>query len=106
MVKKHPQLYLINHTMQEEMDFISQSLLQDLDIKFETPIAHLIPRTPTESIVGNSSILSYGGYSVTLGFWWHLTFPEYVVEQTLLFMENNSDSTTADVAEWLDRCLK
>ncbi len=87
MVNKHPQLYLINHTMQEEMDFISQTLWQDLDIKFETPVAHLIPRTPTSSIVGDSSLLSCGGYSVTLGFWWHLTFPENIVERTLLFME-------------------
>ncbi len=65
MVNKHPQLYLINHTTQEEMDFVSQALWQDLDIKFETPIAHLIPRTPTASIVGDSSLLSCGGYSVT-----------------------------------------
>jgi hypothetical protein len=65
MVNKHPQLYLINHTMQEEMDFISQALLQDLNIKFETPIAHLIPRTLTMSIVGDSSLLSCGMYSVT-----------------------------------------
>ena len=49
MVSKHPCLYLINHTMQEEMNFIAQTLLQEGDIKSETPIAHLIPRTPTAS---------------------------------------------------------
>ncbi len=40
--KKH--LYLINLTMQDELNFIANGLKPDSGIIFETPIAHLIPR--------------------------------------------------------------
>jgi hypothetical protein len=63
----------------------------DSGIKFETPIAHLIPRTPTASIIGDSSLLACGGYSVTLKCWWHLNFPKEVVERTLLHLKDNLD---------------
>jgi hypothetical protein len=43
MVSKHGHLYLVNSTMQDELIFFSKALLLDSRIKFETPIAHLIP---------------------------------------------------------------
>ncbi len=67
-VNQHYQLYPVNQTMREELSFIASTLNPDLGIKFETPIAHLIPRTPTASIIGDSSLLTCGGYSVTLKF--------------------------------------
>jgi hypothetical protein len=79
-VNRHYQLYPVNQTMREELSFIASTLNPDSGIKFETPIANLIPRTPTASIIGNSSFLACGGYSVTLKFWWHLTFPKEIVE--------------------------
>ena len=83
----------MNKTMQEELNFIADALKPDSGIKFETPIAHLIPRTPTASIVGDSSLLACGGYSITLKFWWHFSFPENVVKQTLLHLKDNSDES-------------
>jgi hypothetical protein len=87
--------------MRDELTFLSQALSPDSGIKFETPIAHLIPRTPTASIIGNSSLLACGGYSITLKFWWHLSFPKEVIERTLLHLKNNSDKTFISI-----NCLK
>jgi hypothetical protein len=67
-VNRHNQLYPVNQTMREEITFIASALQPDSGIRFETPIAHLIPRTPTASVVGNSSLLACGGYLVTLKF--------------------------------------
>jgi hypothetical protein len=93
MVNKHNHQFLVNTMMQDELIFISYALSPDSGIKFETPIAHLIPRMPTASIVKNSSLVACGGYSITLKFWWHLSFPKEVVEQMLLHLKDNSDKT-------------
>jgi hypothetical protein len=90
-VNWHNQLYPMNQTMREELTFIASALQPDSGIKFETSIAHLIPRTPMASVVGNSSLLGCGGYSVTLKFWWHLIFPKEIVERTLRHLKDNSD---------------
>jgi hypothetical protein len=55
MVNNYNHFYLVNSTMREELIFISHALSPDSGIKFETPIAHLIPRMPTASIIGDSS---------------------------------------------------
>ncbi len=81
--------YFVNLTMREELNFISESLKPDSGIVFETPIAHLIPQIPMASIIGDSSLLSCGGYSTTLKFWWHLLFPHKVIARTLLHLKNN-----------------
>ena len=93
MVNRNHATYLVNRTMRDELNFLSDALKPDSGIKFETPIAHLIPRTPTASIVGDSSLLACGGYSITLKFWWHFTFPSDVVERTLLHLKNNSNES-------------
>jgi hypothetical protein len=92
-VSKHGHLYLVNSTMRDELNFFSKALSPDYGIKFETPIAHLIPRTPTALIIGDSSLLACGGYSITLEFWWHLIFPMEVIERTLLHLKDNSDKS-------------
>jgi hypothetical protein len=43
MVNNFGHKYLINHTMREELNFVSKALKPDLRIVFETLIAHLIP---------------------------------------------------------------
>jgi hypothetical protein len=93
MVNKHNHLYLVNRTMGDELNFIAHALKPDSGIKYETAIAHLIPRIPMASIVGNSLLLACGGYSITLKFWWHLSFPENVVKQTLLHLKDDLDES-------------
>ena len=79
--------------MRKELNFISKALKLDSGIVFETPIAHLIPRIPMASIIGNSSLLSCGGYSTTLKLCWHLTFLPEITTRTLLHLKDNSDKS-------------
>ena len=97
MVNNNNHFYLVNSTMREELIFISHTLSSDLGMKFETLIAHLTPRMPTASIIGDSLLVACGGYSITLGFWWHLLFPKEVVELTLLHLKDNSDKTLISI---------
>jgi hypothetical protein len=93
MINKHGNLYLVNQTMRSELIFLSDALTPNSGIKFETPIAHLIPRVPTALIIRDSSLVACEGYSITLKIWWHLSFPKEIVEQTLLHLNNNSNDT-------------
>jgi hypothetical protein len=54
-------------------------------------IAHLIPQMPFATTIGDSSLEGAGGFSFTLGFWWHICFPDKVVQHTLLFKTSNDD---------------
>jgi hypothetical protein len=93
----------VNSTIQDELNFILHALKPDSDIEFKTLIAHLIPRIPRALIVGNSSLqaLACGGYSLTLKFWWHHSFPEEGVKRTLLHLKDNSDESFVSI-----NCLK
>jgi hypothetical protein len=91
MVNKHGQQYLMKATMQDELNFIKKALSPNSSIKFQTAIGHLIPRTPTASIIGDSSLLACGGYSIELKFWWHLFFLKEIVERMLLHLKDNTD---------------
>jgi hypothetical protein len=51
----------------------------------------LIPRTPFATVIANSSLEGAGGFSVALGFWWHIHFPVEVIQRTLRFQKNNDD---------------
>jgi hypothetical protein len=66
--------YNINRTMHYEIEFFCGKLKPDLGIKWETPIAHIIPQTLFATTIGDSLLEGAGGFSVTLGFWWHICF--------------------------------
>jgi len=93
MVNHFKQVYVINETMQAEIDFIHQALREDAGISFKVPIAFIIPRTPTASLFGDSSLRACGGYSTALQVWWYLPFLDDIVHQTLLHMKNNDNET-------------
>ncbi len=73
----------INRTMCCEIEFFCNKLKPDSDIKWEMPIAHLIPQTPFATTIGDSLLAGIGGFSITLGFWWHICFLDEVVQHTL-----------------------
>jgi hypothetical protein len=77
--------------MQDELNFIKKALSLNSGIKFETAIGHLIPCTPTASIVGDSSLLPCRGYSIKLKFRCHLSFPKEIVERMLLHLKDSKD---------------
>jgi hypothetical protein len=60
-------------------------------ISFETLIAFIIPRTPSASLFGDSSLTPCGGYSIDLHFWWFVPFPDKIVAKTLLHLKNDSE---------------
>ena len=91
MVHRHPFQYQINETLAEELQFIYEALDPSSGIVFKSPIGHIIPRTPIGKTVGDSSLKGCGGYSIKLKFWWHLEFPQNIVQRTLLFRNHNED---------------
>jgi hypothetical protein len=46
---------------------------------------------PTFTSFGDSCLGGAGGYSILLGFWWHIPFPEAVKQRTLLHKQDNTD---------------
>jgi hypothetical protein len=70
--------YNITKSMRQETEFFCKKLLPNSKICWESPIAHIIPRIPTFITFSDSCIEGARGYSLSLGFWWHLPFPEEV----------------------------
>jgi hypothetical protein len=86
-------MHLISTTSNEpcvtKIEFFCNKLKPDLGIKWEMPIAHLIPQTPFATAIGDSSLEGARGFSITLVFWWHILFPDEVVWRTLRFKTDN-----------------
>jgi len=79
--------------MREEIKFLHKALQPDSGIKFETPFAHIIQRTPLGLMFGDSSLRACGGFCLPLRFWWHHDYDEKITSRTLLFLKNNKDET-------------
>ncbi len=77
--------YNINKTMGAEIEFFRDNLKPGSGIEWETPIAHLIPRTPFATSIGDSLLEGAGGFLFAPGFWWHIWFPNEIIQRTLLF---------------------
>jgi hypothetical protein len=54
--------YNINRTMHAEIESFRDNLTPDSGIKWETPIAHLIPQTPFTTTIGDSSLEGADGF--------------------------------------------
>jgi hypothetical protein len=74
-----------------EIEFFCNKLKPDSGIEWETSIAHLIPQMPFATTSGDSLLEGAGGFFITLGFWWHICFPDEVVQCTLQFRSNIND---------------
>jgi hypothetical protein len=61
------------------MDFFLKKLQPLSGITWEMQIAHIIPRMPMATSFGDSCLEGAGGYLISLGYWWHLPFPEEVI---------------------------
>jgi hypothetical protein len=83
--------YNINRMMCQEIEFFQKKLLLESGIAWETPIVHIITRMPTFTSFGDSCLEGAGGYSIMLGFWWHIPFPKAVKQRTLLHKQDNKD---------------
>jgi hypothetical protein len=83
--------YNITKSMCQEIEFFCEKLLPNSGICWESPIAHIIPRMLTFITFGDSCLEGARGYSLSLGFWWYLPFPEEVKLRTLLHKWENAD---------------
>ena len=83
--------YNITKTMRYEIEFFREELPASSGTRWETPIAHIVKRSPSFTCYGDSCLDGAGGYSVELGFWWHIKFPDDIVQRTLLHRANNDD---------------
>ncbi len=83
--------YNINKMMCQEIEFFHEKLLLESNIAWETPITHIIPWMPTFTSFGDSCLEGARGYSILLGFWWHIPFPKAVKQRTLLHKRDNKD---------------
>jgi hypothetical protein len=54
-------------------------------------IAHITPQIPTAAAFGDSCLEGAEGYLISLGYWWHLPFPEEGIQQTLMHKKDNKD---------------
>ncbi len=81
----------INKRMCQEIDFFCKKLLPESNIKWETPIAHIIPWMPMFTSFGDSCLEGARGYSTLLSYWWHIPFPNEVKQRTLLHKKDNKD---------------
>ncbi len=77
--------------MQQEIAFFHEKLQQSSGILWETPIAHIIPRMPTATAFGGSWLEGEGGYFISLEFWWHIMFPDKVIQRMLIHKKDNSN---------------
>lgn len=53
---------------------------------WETPIAHIIPREPDFVSFGDACLITGGGFSSDLLFWWWLEWPDDIKSKTLKFI--------------------
>ncbi len=89
--------YNINRTMRYKIEFFCNKLKPDSGIEWEMTLVHLIPRTSFATTIGDSLLEGAGGFSVTLGFWWHICFPDKVVWRTLQFKTSNNNGTLVSI---------
>jgi len=89
MVHHSKYKFIISLSIRQEIEFFRDKLQPNSSILWETPIAHVIPRTPTATAFGDSCLEGASGYSIELGFWWHIDFPEEIKHRTLLFKSEN-----------------
>jgi hypothetical protein len=77
--------------MRYKIEFVCNKLKPDSGIEWETPNTHLIPQTPIATTIRDSLLEGAGGFFITLGFWWHIHFPDKVVQRTLQFKTSNNN---------------
>ena len=75
--------HFISKQLRMEIEFLRDKLDPRSDVLWETPIGHIIKRTPTAVSFGDSSLTGMGGYSLGMKFWWHMSVPEVVQRRTI-----------------------
>ena len=61
------------------------------------PIGHLITRSPSATGWSDSCLHAAGGYSLNMGFWWYMEWPQNIQQSTLKFIFNNKDGKLVSI---------
>ena len=83
--------------MRDEIEFFREQLHPKSEVLWESPLALIIPRTPSAVVYGDSCLHGAGGFSTDLKFWWHIEFPEEIKLRTLLHMKDNADGNLISI---------
>jgi hypothetical protein len=70
--------------IRQEVDFIITILSDPITYKWESPIAHLIPREHDYEVYQDACPQGAGGFSPSLDFWWSLPWPDTITKRTFL----------------------
>lgn len=88
--------HFINKTMREELNIIHAALKAE-NIPKAIPIAHAIPDLEDGIAYGDSSLDSAGGWSISMGFWWFIDWPEEIRSKTLRFVKDGKSGELIDI---------
>ena len=91
-----PRKHWINRTLREELHIILAAL-KSRRLGLRTPIAHLVRRDPSAIAWSDSCLYAGGGFSITMGFWWYIEWPEEIRKHTLIYVRNNKDGTLISI---------
>lgn len=92
-----------NRSLNEEIELLRSWLDPASNISWDSPIHHIIKRSPFAVAAGDSCLFGGGGFSTKLRFFWHLTWPEWVRKRTKLYLPNNKkgDLISINVLEFI-----
>ena len=82
--------FKINTTLKQELRLITAALSSEW-ISMSRPISHFVPRDPSGTGYADSCLRAAGGFSIDMGFWWYIEWPEKIQKATLRFVKNNKD---------------
>ena len=73
----------ISKNLRKELKLLNFIFARPKQFKFESPIAHIIPRDFDFTALGDACLDGGGGYSDDLKFWWFIPWPDYISSKTL-----------------------
>ena len=98
LLHKVDERYRIPVSLREELDYIT-ALLADKSIQLTTQIAHIVPREYSFEAAADSCKFAGGGWSTDLKFWWHLPYPQEVIDKAHLPNNKSGSYISINVLE-------
>ncbi len=92
LVHRSRNRYTISDALRADIEFFRWALNIHSGIRWESPLAHVVPRTPIGVPHGDACLTGCGGYCVEFKFWWHLSLPEEIVKRTLIYLKDDSNN--------------
>ena len=70
-------------------------------IRWSTPIVHIILRCHNFDSLGDACLYGGGGFSLSMLFWWHITWPDEIKHRTILYKIQKKKLISINVIEFL-----